>query len=100
MQHTITIPNEVNFYSAIRFVNQLHEMPDADEYLVDFKNFRWIEPFGLLLVSSELRKKAIVLGSIGREMYAINFQGKNSYASHMGFYRACGLNLVMRRVKQ
>ncbi|MGQ3887867.1 hypothetical protein ACQUW5_02400 [Legionella sp. CNM-1927-20] len=66
-------------------------MPEAEKYIFDFKNVAWVEPFALICLANQL--KFLRESKIGSEFKAVNFQEgeANSYAAHMGFFRAFGL---------
>lgn len=69
-------------------VNNIKEIED-EPYYVDFKNVHTCDPFPMLIVSNEIRHKREELNRLS--FYARNCS--NTYAKHMKFYRACGLNI-------
>ncbi|MBD5095711.1 MAG: hypothetical protein HDT40_01690 [Lachnospiraceae bacterium] len=69
-------------------VNQIEEK-DTESYCFDFMNVHTCDPFPMLIVSNEIRRKSVELKRFG--CYARNCS--NSYAKHMKFYRACGLKI-------
>jgi hypothetical protein len=85
---TIAIPSSLDLPSALAFAQRVSTLPDADEYVVDFDRMRHVEPFGMLLVSSEIRK----LARRGCEPRIIcdNFK-HHTYAAHMGFFKSFDL---------
>ena len=52
--HTVELPSRLDFESSLSFVEQLRKLPEAEEYCFDFKNLRWVEPFGLLFVANAI----------------------------------------------
>lgn len=87
-QFRLKAPAQFNMPSAIAFARQIQSAPDAEEYLIDFSDVRLVEPFAMLLVSSELRKLARRLHQ--PEIDCANFQHM-SYAAHMGFFQSFDL---------
>ena len=59
----------------------------VDEYILDFEALEWVEPFGMLWVSGEIQRHS----NQGTRFLAKNFT-VNSYAAHMGFFQALGMN--------
>lgn len=87
----VTVPSQLNLVGTIKFINSLIEQPNSKEYLIDFGVLKWIEPFALLCLAYQLRKyRKSKPDCIFR---AINYENglANSYAAHMGFFRAFGL---------
>lgn len=75
----------LNFCVEINSVKEI----DGETYFVDFKNIHTCDPFPMLIVSNEIRHKR-------EELKKYKFFGRNcinTYATHMKFYRACGLRL-------
>ncbi|MGB8225294.1 MAG: hypothetical protein WCE45_00305 [Sedimentisphaerales bacterium] len=75
--------------NAINFSNELFQLPDSEEYVFDFSNMDWVEPFGMLYLSSQISKfrQSKSLSTF----YAINHEHFD-YAGHMGFFKTFGLN--------
>ncbi len=84
----IAIPNSLDLPSALAFAAQVGSLDDADEYVLDFESMRHVEPFGMLLVSSEIRKLA--RRDCRPALSCANFQ-HHTYAAHMGFFRSFDL---------
>lgn len=89
-KHTINIPYRLDLPSSINFCNKLQNLPEADEYLFDFSQINWVEPFGMLLVAMEIRR-AIAKHKDKKFKLEIYSDDPNqnkaiSYASHMGFF--------------
>lgn len=70
------------------YINNVAEI-EGESYYVDFKNVHTCDPFPMLIVSNEIRHKREELNRL--TFYARNCS--NTYAKHMKFYRACGLNI-------
>jgi hypothetical protein len=85
----IVVPNSLDLPSALSFSVVLGNAEEASEYVFDFSNTRHVEPFPMLLVSSEIRRLAdkFPLSTMG----CVNFRHM-TYAGHMGFFQAFGLD--------
>jgi hypothetical protein len=81
-------PAQFNMTSAISFASEIECAADADEYLIDFGAVRLVEPFPMLLISSELRKLA--RRYCAPAIDCANFEHM-SYAAHMGFFQSFDL---------
>ncbi len=84
---TIYVPKSLDLTSALAFSNHIHDLPNFDEYVFDFKGLEWVEPFSLLYLSSEIqlfREK-----NSTKIFKAINHQTQ-TYAGHMGFFKSFG----------
>ncbi|HAV89803.1 MAG TPA: hypothetical protein DCW44_00775 [Eubacterium sp.] len=82
---------------ALKFCKEICEIEfgDSGEIRFDFQKVRNCDPFPMLIVSNEIRKKVEELKNGGINCYARNCD--NKYANTMKFYNACGLgrrNLV------
>jgi hypothetical protein len=88
MKIRLRAPDQFNMPSAIAFALDIMNAPDADEYLIDFGAVRLIEPFAMLLISSELRKLA--RRECRPEIDCANFEHMG-YAAHMGFFQSFDL---------
>lgn len=84
--HKINV--QLDFQSSLNLSCSLSSAIEAPEILFDFSTMGRVEPFALLMVSSQIRRF--------QNRYPekkINFQGHQncSYARHMGFFDAFGL---------
>ena len=84
----IDIP-DMNFYNALEFCDKLNQIVpvEGEKYYFDFANVYTCDPFPMLIVSNEIRNKRKELERF--ECYAKNCN--NTYARHMKFYNACGI---------
>lgn len=83
--HTIELPRRLTLENTIQFSNTLYNLPDAEEYVLDFLNVGRIEPFGLLFLSSEIQR--CCSRNPKRKFSVLNHERK-TYAAHMGFFKA------------
>ena len=90
MVKKVTAPNSLTLIEAISFCSQISSLEAEDEYSFDFsKTTGLIEPFGMLLVSSEIGRLTSKhpVSKVG----CVGFSHM-SYAGHMGFFQAFGLD--------
>jgi len=87
----ISIPNVLSEDRVLAFANELNALPLQEECVVDLSAMGRIEPFGMLVCSSILRKFVRVQKEFGATFSAVGHT-ENSYAAHMGFYQAFGLD--------
>lgn len=87
----ITFPVScLDMRGAIATARELWALPLAQQYVIDFKPLRWVEPFGMLYFSRQLR--AFSDSRKPAKCRAVNYE-KQGYAAHMGFFQAFGLNV-------
>ncbi|OIN95023.1 MAG: hypothetical protein AUJ48_04055 [Deltaproteobacteria bacterium CG1_02_45_11] len=83
----LKIPQNLSLINAINFCNRLWKLEKDNVYEFDFRQLGKVEPFTMAYVANELKRFSLVnLGTCS----AINFED-HSYAAHMGFYKAFGL---------
>lgn len=83
------MPSSLELQTSLAFSANIIEIEDAEEYVFDFKLTKNTEPFAMLLVSSEIRR--LVRNKPQVKVLCTNF-GHMSYAAHMGFFQAFGLD--------
>ncbi|MGD9488164.1 MAG: hypothetical protein AB7W47_09085 [Calditrichaceae bacterium] len=99
-----TFPHELTMDSSIQFINHIFDNTGHDEYMFDFNNLSWIEPFSLLYVSKhikeflDLNKKSNIQFNIPNNK--IHSRDCLSYADHMAFFRSCGFGFGTKVVKK
>ncbi len=86
---TIFVPQSLDLPSALRFSIALANMRRADEFVFNFSRTQHVEPFPMLLVSSEIQRLKIRFE--GTNTSFINYKHM-TYAGHMGFFKAFGLD--------
>jgi hypothetical protein len=86
-QCLIHIPKSLNLQDTLIFSNHLLDLPEVDEYVFDFGNLEWVEPFSMLYLSSEIQLIRERFST--KKFTAINHLSQ-SYAGHMGFFKAFG----------
>lgn len=83
------VPTSLDLVSALSFAEHLSAVEDAAEYVFDFARTGTIEPFPMLLVSSEIRRLA--RRSCRPKIECRNF-AHMGYAAHMGFFQSFGID--------
>lgn len=73
-------------------LNQIDFDKGEEKIYFDFGNIRTCDPFPMLIVSREIRNRVNEMNRLN--CYARNCN--NTYANHMKFYKACGLNQGVR----
>lgn len=85
----VEIPSRLTFQSSINFVRDLRALKPHKKLEFDFSNLLTIDPFSLLLVSSEIQRCRSRLED--SKFIATNFE-HCTYAAHMGFFQAFGMD--------
>jgi ABC-type transporter Mla MlaB component len=91
---TLSIPAKLTLDAALTFTQQIGAQPNDLNFIsFDFSNFGRVEPFGMLVVAHAIRqfknrspKTTIVPTGLPQN-------DAESYASHMGFFKACDISL-------
>jgi len=83
------MPGSLDLRGSLELCNILGSSDPSNDYVLDFKKTGTIEPCGMLLASSEIRRFCDQHGS-----EAVRFVNYNhmTYAGHMGFFKAFGLD--------
>ncbi len=90
--YVIKVPRKLTLSGMFEFFIEMWKSPEAEQYVFDFAELTSrirIEPFVLLFLSSEIKKFREAHN--GSEFSGQNFRDC-TYAAHMGFYKAFGLN--------
>jgi hypothetical protein len=85
----IYIPSALDLSSALKFSVKMSDAHQADKYIFDFSEAGHIEPFGMLMIASEIR------GLLRRFPEASSTFEKYEhvgYGAHMGLFKAIGLD--------
>lgn len=88
-KNRILIPGSIDLNNSLSFSVTLPKIEESKTYIFDFRNANRIEPFGMLLISSEITrfKKTHPTAEFKLENYE-----HMSYAAHMGFFKAFGFD--------
>ena len=81
----IKSPSELNIANSINFCNELDILQEADEYIFDWGNMNFVEPFGMLLIGAKRRQ--MMMKFKNSKFFDDNFKN-NTYAANMGFFRS------------
>lgn len=89
-RRTIQVPRRLDLPSSIDFCRELLATDPLDEVVFDFKWMQHVEPFSMAYVSCQI-KRLVSRRSEGVTYSAVNFE-KHTYAAHIGFFQAFGLD--------
>jgi hypothetical protein len=88
------LPNRLDLASSVEFSRRLLNASRSEQYILDFQDLTWVEPFGLLYLSSAIRTLAVThADSRITPMNICNTCDSHTYAAHMGFFQASGINI-------
>lgn len=89
MDAEVVVPvRRLDLEGACEINNRLWTLPPARVYTIDFGPLEWVEPFGMLLLSRQLRRFSDARQP--SRCVARNHE-KHGYAAHMGFFQSFGL---------
>lgn len=84
----VTLPQRLTMRDVMPFTRKLDALPAADIYEVDCSLVQHAPPFGMLILAAAIRQwRARCVTS----KFFASGTAENSYVSHMGFWRACGI---------
>lgn len=81
------MPKRLDTYHGLKFLEELHEIPESKQYLFDFRETGFSKPFGTLIVASGIRK---FVKERKASCQATSFQHL-TYPAQMGFFKHIGL---------
>lgn len=90
---TIRVPETLTPFSVYPFCKLLQTIGPSDEIVFDFSKTTTVEPFGMLVVASEIERCVATHPEI--RFRCKNFE-QMTYAGHMGFFKAYGLDFGRR----
>ncbi len=88
IKNHILVPPVLDLHSALDFSIVLSSIEESDIFVFNFENTERLEPFGMLLVSSEIR--SLMRRYSNAYIECINCEHM-SHAAKMGFFRAFGI---------
>lgn len=86
---TIRVPESLTAFTVFPFCKALQEQRATDELVFDFSRTKTVEPFGMLVVASEIER--CVAAHPEAKFTCKNYENM-PYAAHMGFFKAFGLD--------
>src|SRR5690606_31188880 len=89
----IDVPSRLTFQNSIDFVRDLRALEPHKEIEFDFSNLSTIDPFSLLLVSSEIQR---CRSRFEESKFIATHFDHCTYPAHMGFFQAFGMNFGKR----
>jgi len=84
----VPVPESLTLFTAYPFCKHLQSLRPAEEIAFDFSKTRTVEPFGMLVVSSEIER--CVAAHAEAKFTCRNFEHM-TYAGHMGFFKSFGM---------
>lgn len=91
---TIRLPRELTAIGALSFAAQLAECDDSPNYTIDASALEFVEPFGMLLCASALRRLRLTRPDATRVVRGM--ERTPDYAAHMGFWKSFGATVKGR----
>lgn len=93
MSMVIYLPSRLDAHAAFHFCREIGSINTCGDYVFDFGRMSHIRPFGMLLTVAALRafKQRLAYCGSSVTFAAQNFR-THTYAGHMGFFQAFGLN--------
>ena len=90
------MPTSLTAATALRLPAQLGQLPDGDAYEFNFGGLNYVEPFGMLVCASSLRRFMREKAQAGGREIEFTVAGHRDapgtrYAAHMGFFQSFGL---------
>ena len=83
------IPQNLSLRNAVNFCHRLWALRVSDSVVFDCSKVQHVEPFTMAYVSTEIRRFQEV--NSGLRIDFVDYE-KSSYAAHMGFFKAAGVN--------
>ena len=86
---TVRVPESLTPFTVYPFCKALQDQRPTDELVFDFAKTNTVEPFGMLVVASEIER--CVAAHPEAKFTCKNYE-RMPYAAHMGFFKAFGLD--------
>lgn len=86
---TIRVPESLTVFTVFPFCKLLQSQRPTDELVFDFTRTKTVEPFGMLVVASEIER---CVASHPEAKFTCKNYENMPYAAHMGFFKAFGLD--------
>lgn len=86
---TIRVPESLTAFTVFPFCRSLQQLRSTDELIFDFSKTKTVEPFGMLVVASEIER--CVAAHPEAKFTCKNYENM-PYAAHMGFFKSFGLD--------
>lgn len=85
----VDVPSSLTLWTAFDFCNKLQNIKEADEIIFNFAKTATVEPFGMLVISSEIEK---CINQHPEATFLCKNHEHMTYAGHMGFFQSFGLD--------
>jgi len=86
---TLRVPESLTPFTVYPFCKALQDQKPTDELIFDFAKTNTVEPFGMLVVASEIER--CVAAHPEAKFTCKNYE-RMPYAAHMGFFKSFGLD--------
>lgn len=86
---TIRVPENLTAFTVFPFCRLLQQQRPTEELIFDFTKTKTVEPFGMLVVASEIER--CVAAHPEARFTCKNYENMR-YAAHMGFFKSFGLD--------
>jgi hypothetical protein len=83
----IQVPESLTLWTVYPFCAALQKQRPADEVIFDFRKTKTVEPFGMLVIASEIER---CVASHPSTKFMCRNHEEMTYAAHMGFFQAFG----------
>jgi len=91
---TLPLPARLNLDSALAFTHEINALPGDLKFLnLDFTHFAWVSPFGMLVIAHSIRQFKKLSPQTTIVPTSLPQNDAEGYASHMGFFKACDIQL-------
>lgn len=90
---TIRVPESLTAFTVYPFCKALQAQRPTEELVFDFSRTKTVEPFGMLVVASEIER---CVASHPEAKFTCKYYENMPYAAHMGFFKAFGLDFGKR----
>lgn len=85
----VPVPESLTLWTVYPFCKQLQSLRPSEQIVFDFRKTKTVEPFGMLVVSSELLR---CMGAHPEAEFTCRNFDHMTYAGHMGFFKSFGLD--------
>ena len=90
---TIRVPENLTAFTVFPFCDSLQKQRPTEELIFDFARTKTVEPFGMLVVASEIER---CVATHPEAKFTCKNYTHMEYAAHMGFFQSFGLDFGRR----
>ncbi|MDM0609497.1 hypothetical protein QTH09_00470 [Clostridium perfringens] len=85
----VLMPKDFNLENSLKFCELLDELEYDEIYEYNYKNMSTVEPFGMLIIGSKIRKFKM---EKNKSYHTNSNYERNGYAGHMGYFKSIGVD--------